>query len=35
MKQITFSPLLKTFEMEIMDNMNIKEDRVPVPSYWY
>ncbi|XP_022920766.1 large ribosomal subunit protein uL24m [Onthophagus taurus] len=32
---ITFEPKLKTFEMEIMDNMGIKEDRVPPKSYWY
>jgi len=34
-KKITFSPLLKTFEMDIMDEMDIKEDRVPAPTYWY
>ncbi|XP_060849063.1 large ribosomal subunit protein uL24m [Rhopalosiphum padi] len=34
-KKITFSPLLKTFEMDVMDEMDIKEDRVPAPTYWY
>jgi large subunit ribosomal protein L24 len=34
-KEITFSPTLKTFEMDIMDSMGIKEDRVCAPSYWY
>ncbi|XP_050527554.1 probable 39S ribosomal protein L24, mitochondrial [Daktulosphaira vitifoliae] len=33
--KITFEPLLKTFEMEIMDNMGIKEDRIPAPTFWY
>uniref|UniRef100_A0A6M2DC54 Large ribosomal subunit protein uL24m n=1 Tax=Xenopsylla cheopis TaxID=163159 RepID=A0A6M2DC54_XENCH len=32
---ITFQPELKTFEMDIMDKMGIKEDRVPAKSYWY
>lgn len=32
---ITFSPALKTFEMDIMEQMNIKEDRVPAKTYWY
>jgi len=35
LKAITFSPLLKTFDMDIMDSMGIKEDRVAVPTYWY
>lgn len=34
-EQITFYPKLKTFEMEIMDEMGIKEDRTPVKTYWY
>lgn len=34
-KQVTFEPKVKTFEMDIMDQMNIKEDRVPYPMYWY
>ncbi|XP_069678412.1 large ribosomal subunit protein uL24m [Periplaneta americana] len=33
--EITFEPALKTFEMDIMDNMGIKEDRVPGKTYWY
>lgn len=33
--EITFKPELKTFEMDIMDNMGIKEDRIPPKSYWY
>jgi len=32
---ISFSPLLKTFEMDIMDQMGIKEDRIPIKTYWY
>lgn len=35
LKKITFKPLLKTFEMDVMDEMDIKEDRVPAPTYWY
>lgn len=34
-KEITFKPNLRTFEMDIMENMGIKEDRVPPKSYWY
>lgn len=34
-KAITFEPKLKTFEMEIMENMGIKEDRIPPKTYWY
>jgi large subunit ribosomal protein L24 len=33
--EITFAPSLKTFEMDIMENMGIKEDRVAAPTYWY
>lgn len=33
--EITFKPALKTFEMDIMDKLNIKEERVPPVSYWY
>ncbi|XP_043684130.1 probable 39S ribosomal protein L24, mitochondrial [Vespula pensylvanica] len=33
--KVTFKPALKTFEMDIMDNMGIKEDRTPKKSYWY
>ncbi|XP_012522761.1 probable 39S ribosomal protein L24, mitochondrial [Monomorium pharaonis] len=34
-EKITFEPALKTFEMDIMDEMGIKEDRVPKKFYWY
>lgn len=34
-KEITFQPSLTTFEMEIMENMGIKEDRIPPKTYWY
>lgn len=33
--EVTFEPKLKTFEMEIMEDMGIKEERVPPKSYWY
>ncbi|XP_018333571.1 probable 39S ribosomal protein L24, mitochondrial [Agrilus planipennis] len=33
--EITFEPALKTFEMDIMDKMGIKEDRIPPKTYWY
>ncbi|OWR49668.1 putative 39S ribosomal protein L24 [Danaus plexippus plexippus] len=33
--KITFQPKLCTFEMDIMESMGIKEDRVPAKSYWY
>ncbi|KAF5292330.1 hypothetical protein FQA39_LY03364 [Lamprigera yunnana] len=33
--EITFEPSLKTFEMDVMDKMGIKEDRVCKKSYWY
>jgi large subunit ribosomal protein L24 len=32
---ITFQPTLQTFEMEIMKEMKIEEDRVPKKSFWY
>jgi len=32
---ITFEPALKTFEMDIMEQMGIKEDGVPAKTYWY
>lgn len=32
---VTFKPQLKTFEMDIMDKMGIKEDRIPKHTYWY
>ncbi|XP_059061338.1 large ribosomal subunit protein uL24m [Achroia grisella] len=33
--KITFEAKLRTFEMDIMESMGIKEDRVPAKSYWY
>lgn len=33
--KVTFSPKLKTFEMDIMDEMGIEEDRIPKKSFWY
>lgn len=33
--RITFVPNLETFEMSIMEEQGIKEDRVPAKSYWY
>ncbi|XP_014240844.1 probable 39S ribosomal protein L24, mitochondrial [Cimex lectularius] len=35
LSKVTFSPTLKTFEMDIMDSMGIKEDREPIKTYWY
>ena len=32
---ITYEPRLATFEMDIMQEMGIKEDRIPKKSYWY
>lgn len=34
-EKITFKPELKTFEMDIMEKMGIKEDRIPKKTYWY
>lgn len=34
-KEITFKPSLQTFEMEIMQEMGIEEDRVPRKTFWY
>lgn len=34
-EEITFKPSLKTFEMEICDEMGIQEDRIPHRTYWY
>lgn len=34
-ERVTFVPKVATFEMDIMDEMNIKEDRNPFPFYWY
>lgn len=33
--EITFEPKLCTFEMDIMEKMGIKEDRIPPKSFWY
>ncbi|XP_023018392.2 mitochondrial ribosomal protein L24 [Leptinotarsa decemlineata] len=33
--EITFEPALKTFEMDIMEKMGIREERIPPKSYWY
>lgn len=32
---ITYEPRLATFEMDIMQEMGIKEERIPKKSYWY
>lgn len=32
---ITFTPSLQTFEMEVMKEMGIEEDRTPQKTYWY
>lgn len=34
-EKITFMPALKTFEMDIMDEMGIKDDRIRKSCYWY
>lgn len=33
--EITFKPTLQTFEMEIMKEMKIEEERIPKKTYWY
>lgn len=33
--EVTFEPKLRTFEMEIMEDMGLKDDRIPAKSYWY
>jgi len=35
LKKTTFVPKVMTFEMEIMEEMGIKEDKVPYPMFWY
>ncbi|XP_011158666.2 probable 39S ribosomal protein L24, mitochondrial [Solenopsis invicta] len=35
MEKITYEPALKTFEMDIMEQMGIEEDRIPKKFYWY
>lgn len=32
---VTFEPIVKTFEMDLMDELEIKEERNPYPFYWY
>ena len=34
-EEITYEPKLCTFEMEIMEQMGIKEDRIPKKTWWY
>nr|ACO11461.1 Probable 39S ribosomal protein L24, mitochondrial precursor [Caligus rogercresseyi] len=34
-EEITFEPRLATFDMDIMQSMNITEERVPKRTYWY
>lgn len=33
--KVTFVPQSKTFEMDICDEHNIRDDRIPYPMYWY
>ncbi|KAL1459637.1 hypothetical protein WDU94_011601 [Cyamophila willieti] len=33
--EVTFKPSLSTFEMDIMKEQNIEENRIPVKSFWY
>ena len=33
--RITYEPTLATFEMDIMQKMGIKEDRIPKKTWWY
>uniref|UniRef100_A0A0K8UYZ3 Large ribosomal subunit protein uL24m n=1 Tax=Bactrocera latifrons TaxID=174628 RepID=A0A0K8UYZ3_BACLA len=33
--EITFQPKLSTFEMDIMEEMGIEEERTPKKTYWY
>lgn len=35
MHMFYLQPALKTFEMDIMDEMGIEENRVPKKFYWY
>jgi hypothetical protein len=32
---VTYKPILKSFEQDLMDIMGIKEDREPGKTYWY
>nr|CAD7449402.1 unnamed protein product [Timema bartmani] len=33
--EITFAPKLKTFEMDIMEEFGLKEERAPAHTFWY
>lgn len=33
--EITFDAKLRTFEMDILEEMGIQEDRIPKKTYWY
>ncbi|XP_014278315.1 large ribosomal subunit protein uL24m [Halyomorpha halys] len=35
LSEVTFSPRLETFEMNIMKSMGLKEERIPTQTYWY
>lgn len=35
LKKVTYKPILKSFEQDIMDIMGIKEDKEPGKTYWY
>ena len=34
-EEVTYEPTLATFEMDIMQEMGIEEDRIPQKTYWY
>ena len=34
-EDITYEPKLATFEMDVMDQMGIKEERIPRKTWWY
>jgi len=34
-EEVTYEPKLATFEMDIMESMGIKEDRIAAKSWWY
>lgn len=34
-EEVTFKPKLSTFEMDIMDEMGVEENRIPHRTYWY
>ncbi|CAB4067049.1 RP-L24 [Lepeophtheirus salmonis] len=34
-EEISFEPKLATFDMDIMESMGIKEERIPKRTYWY